>query len=107
MNQIDDSILHNCSSVSVRWWEAFNNEAKPELIQKVAEEIKTRNCNVEDLFLAFISSRQDNIGESFTYLDYLIYNHAELLPSRNPAGEKEGKLDRLTALYQEFRQTIN
>jgi ATP-dependent Clp protease ATP-binding subunit ClpX len=55
---------------AVKWWNAFefDNEEKPNLILRLAEELKNRNATINDFFLAYLYSKCDGIRANLHYL---------------------------------------
>ncbi|MFM7163688.1 MAG: AAA family ATPase [Planctomycetaceae bacterium] len=55
------------------WWEAFEkeNQQRPALMHRLAQELKLRQSSITEFFLAYVYSNTDNIQANLHYLDYL------------------------------------
>lgn len=55
-----------------KWWETFEkeNDKRPALIFRLAEELKKREATITEFFLAYVYSNTDNIQANLHYLDY-------------------------------------
>ena len=55
-----------------KWWEAFQkeNQHRPALVFRLAEELRNRKASIPEFFLAFVYSNTDNIQANLYYLDY-------------------------------------
>jgi hypothetical protein len=55
-----------------KWWLAFEkeNESKPRLVLRLAEELAVRKSTISEFFRAFAMSSTDNIQAVIFYLDY-------------------------------------
>ncbi len=67
-----------------KWWEAFQteNQHRPALVFRLAEELRQRKATITEFFLAYAYSNTDNIQANLHYLDY---------KRLKEAGEKSGE----------------
>ena len=54
-----------------KWWLTFElvNNARPELVLRLLEEIRQRKVSITDFFLAYVHSQTENIQSNLEFLD--------------------------------------
>jgi ATP-dependent Clp protease ATP-binding subunit ClpX len=62
----------NTTGSARKWWEAFerDNERRPALVLRLAEELAARRASLTEFFLSYVYSNTDNIQANLHYLDY-------------------------------------
>ena len=67
------------------WWDSFalENQARPSLLLRLAEELAVRRAGISDFFEAFALSQTDNVQANLHYLEYLRWKK---LSADAPAG---------------------
>lgn len=73
-----------------KWWLAFEaqNQHRPALVFRLAEELKNRHATITEFFLAFVYSNTDNIQANLHYLDYSRLKKQQ--EARKPEGDHDG-----------------
>jgi hypothetical protein len=73
LEQVKSHIGWQDSKGSARkWWQAFeqDNQRRPSLVLKLAEELLVRKATITDFYLAYVFSHTNNIQANLYYLDY-------------------------------------
>jgi hypothetical protein len=62
-----------------KWFEAFEqeNQTRPALVLRLAEELHIRKATITEFFLAYVYSNTDNVQANLLYLDYTRLKKAE------------------------------
>ena len=72
-----------------KWWDAFEKEYRehPDVVLRLAEELRSRGANISELFMAYVYSNAESITANLCYLDYIRLKKEEEIKKRERANE--------------------
>ena len=70
--KVNDLSWGRATETARKWWTMFEgeNSERPELVKKLADQLKKRGASISDFFLAYVFSNSDNIQANLHYIDF-------------------------------------